>query len=132
MRFDVLTIFPAMIEAAFSEGVVARAIRAGTLELRVHDLREHAEGRHRKVDDEPFGGGAGMVLKPEPIFLAVESIRAEAPGLPTRTVLLSPQGERFDQRVAERFAASARSPRGGRTEGPRGPSCLATPRDACR
>lgn len=106
MRFDVLTIFPQMIEAAFSEGVVARAIRAGSLDLRVHDLRDHAEGRHRKVDDEPFGGGAGMVLKPEPIFQAVETIRAADPALPTRTVLLSPQGERFDQRAAERYASA--------------------------
>jgi len=107
MRFDVLTIFPQMIEAAFSEGVVARAIQAGSLALRIHDLRDHAEGRHRRVDDEPFGGGAGMVLKPEPIFQAVEAIRAEEPDLPTRVVLLSPQGERFDQRIAERYAASA-------------------------
>jgi tRNA (guanine37-N1)-methyltransferase len=106
MRFDILTIFPRMIEAAFSEGVVARAIQSGSITLRVHDLRDHAEGRHRKVDDEPFGGGAGMVLKPEPIFLAVEAIRAEDPDLAVRAVLLSPQGPRFDQRAAERYAAS--------------------------
>ena len=104
MRFDVLTIFPKMIEAAFSEGVVARAIQSGALALRIHDLRDHAEGRHRKVDDEPFGGGAGMVLKPEPIFRAVEAIRGEDPAAPVRVVLLSPQGERFDQRTAELYA----------------------------
>ena len=106
MRFDVLTIFPEMVRAAFAEGVVARALRGGILSLEVHDLRDHAEGRHRKVDDEPFGGGAGMVFKPEPIFRAVEQIRTGDPDAKTRVVLLSPQGTRFDQRVAERYASS--------------------------
>lgn len=106
MRFDVVTIFPGMISAAFAEGVVGRALRSGSFTLNVHDLRDFAEGRHRKVDDEPFGGGAGMVLKPEPIFHAVEAIRAQDETCRTRTVLLSPQGVRFDQRIAERYAAS--------------------------
>lgn len=106
MHFDVITIFPGMILTAFAEGVVGRALRSGSLFVDVHDLRDHAEGRHRKVDDEPFGGGAGMVLKPEPIFRAVEAIRAQEDGRPSRTVLLSPQGLRFDQRTAERYASS--------------------------
>lgn len=104
--FDVITIFPSMFGPVFAEGVVARAIRDGLVSLDVHDLRDHAEGRHRKVDDEPFGGGAGMVFKPEPIFRAVEAIRAEPAGTPSRCVLLSPQGTRFDQRIAERYAGS--------------------------
>ena len=104
MRFDVVTIFPGMFSPVFEEGVVARAIRQGTIALAVHDLRDHAEGRHRKVDDEPFGGGAGMVFKPEPIFRAVEAIRAMDGGSPSRCVLLSPQGIRFDQRIAQRYA----------------------------
>lgn len=105
MRFEILTIFPRMITSSFEEGVVARAIERQILAVGVHDLRDHAEGRHRKVDDEPFGGGAGMVFKPEPIFAAVESIRAADPSAPARTILLSPQGTPFTQRVAERYAA---------------------------
>ena len=104
MRFDVITIFPAMFGPVFEEGVVARAIREGIVSLRVHDLRGHAEGRHRKVDDEPFGGGAGMVFKPEPIFRAVGAVRALDGNGPSRCILLSPQGTRFDQRIAERYA----------------------------
>jgi tRNA (guanine37-N1)-methyltransferase len=104
-RFDILTIFPRMFLGPFGEGVVARAIEAEVLSLGVHDLREFAEGRHRKVDDEPFGGGCGMVYKPEPIFRAVESIRGSRAEGATRTILLSPQGDRFDQRRAERYAA---------------------------
>src|SRR6185369_629148 len=107
MRFEVLTIFPAMFGTAFDEGVVARAMKGGIVHLGIHDLRDYADGRHRKVDDEPFGGGAGMVFKPEPIFRAVEAIRAMDPGSTARTILLSPQGVRFDQGHASRLAASA-------------------------
>jgi len=106
MRFEVLTIFPGMFAAPLAEGVVARALQNGVLSVAVHDLRDWAEGRHRKVDDEPFGGGPGMVFKPEPIFAAVEALRAADPLSPPRTVLLSPQGPRFTQRTAERYAAA--------------------------
>jgi len=109
MRFEVITIFPGMFAPAFAEGVIARAIRQGIVGLGVHDLREYAEGRHRKVDDEPFGGGGGMVFKPEPIFSAVEAIRASDPERRSRCILLSPQGERFDQSIARRYAAADES-----------------------
>ncbi|HEX7780206.1 MAG TPA: tRNA (guanosine(37)-N1)-methyltransferase TrmD, partial [Vicinamibacterales bacterium] len=73
MRIDVITIFPAMIEAALAEGVVGRARTRGQLDIRVRDLREFTDDRHRTVDDVPYGGGPGMVLKPEPLFRAVEA-----------------------------------------------------------
>lgn len=101
MRFDVVTIFPAMFAPVFDQGVVGRAVEKGLIELHAHDLREHTHDRHRQVDDMPFGGGPGMVLKPEPVIEAVESIRADNPG---PVVLMEPWGERLDQRLAERLA----------------------------
>ncbi|HEX4756263.1 MAG TPA: tRNA (guanosine(37)-N1)-methyltransferase TrmD, partial [Candidatus Dormibacteraeota bacterium] len=95
MRFDVLTIFPSVFPGPLRVGVVGRALDAGSIELHVHDLRDHSTNRHRQVDDMQFGGGAGMVLKPEPIARAVRMLRAEVPGL--RTILLSPQGRVFTQ-----------------------------------
>ena len=77
MKFDIVTIFPGMVEAPLAEGIVGRAIECGLLDVRVHDLRDFTTDRHRVVDDVPFGGGPGMVLKPEPLFRAVEAIRAE-------------------------------------------------------
>ncbi len=106
VRFEIVTIFPGMFSSVFEEGVVSRAMKQGIVSLGLHDLRDYAEGRHRKVDDEPFGGGAGMVFKPEPIFRAVEALRAADGGSPSRCVLLSPQGVKFDQKAAERFARS--------------------------
>jgi tRNA (guanine37-N1)-methyltransferase len=103
MRFHVVTIFPEFFKGPFDYGVVARARAAGRLEIYVHDLRNWTYDRHRTVDDRPFGGGEGMLLKVGPLFEAVESI------LPVRTersriVLLSAQGRRFDQSLARRFA----------------------------
>ncbi|HEX4232185.1 MAG TPA: tRNA (guanosine(37)-N1)-methyltransferase TrmD [Bryobacteraceae bacterium] len=103
MRFHIVTIFPEFFEGPFDHGVVARAREAGRLEIHVHDLRNWTYDRHRTVDDRPFGGGEGMLLKARPLFEAVESI------LPVRTernsvVLLSAQGRRFDQFLARRFA----------------------------
>jgi tRNA (guanine37-N1)-methyltransferase len=103
MRFDIVTIFPAMIEQALADGVVGRAIGRGDLRLAVHDLRGFTTDRHRVVDDVPYGGGPGMVLKPEPLFRAVESIAAAA-GEKPMVLLTSPQGTRFDQQVAERIS----------------------------
>ena len=102
IRFHVITIFPEVFPGPLGVGVVGRAIGAGDVELHVHDLRDHSEGRHRQVDDEPFGGGAGMVLKPEPLIRAVRAVRETDP--PVRCILLSPQGRQFDQTVARELA----------------------------
>ena len=104
MRFDVVTIFPGMFAQVFDQGVVGRAIERGLIELHAHDLRDHAHDRHRQVDDMPFGGGPGMVLKPEPAIEAVEAIH---PGNSGPVVLMEPWGERLDQRLAESPAAEA-------------------------
>jgi len=105
MRFDVITIFPAMVEQALRAGIIGRAIERGTLGVRVHDLRDYTTDRHRVVDDEPYGGGPGMVLKPEPIFRALDAIRGE--DAPPFVVLTSPQGTRFTQDVARRLSGKA-------------------------
>ena len=83
-----------MVQAPLAEGIVGRAIERGVIDVRVHDLRVHTTDRHRVVDDVPFGGGPGMVLKPEPLFRAVEGIRAER-GTPAAVILTSPDGRRF-------------------------------------
>ncbi|HEV2690982.1 MAG TPA: tRNA (guanosine(37)-N1)-methyltransferase TrmD [Bryobacteraceae bacterium] len=102
MIFRILTIFPEFFEGPLRHGVVAKAAEAGLIEIRIHDLRDWTHDRHRTVDDRPFGGGEGMLLKPGPIFEAVESIWPErSPG--QRLVLLSAQGKRFDQETARRF-----------------------------
>jgi tRNA (guanine37-N1)-methyltransferase len=98
MTFHVLTIFPDFFDGPFRHGVVARAAEFGSLEIRIHDLRNWTHDLHRTVDDRPFGGGEGMLLKPEPIFEAVESIR------PGKVVLLSPQGRKFTQAIARELA----------------------------
>lgn len=103
MRFDIVTIFPRMVEAALGEGILRRAIERGLVDVRVHDLRAFTEDRHRVVDDLPYGGGPGMVLKPEPLFAAVDAIRRDG-GQPGAVVLTSPQGPRFSQREAARLS----------------------------
>lgn len=103
MRFDIVTIFPAMFEAPLAAGVVGRAIERGALSMSVRDLRDYTTDRHRVVDDVAYGGGPGMVMKPEPIFRALDAITADA-GVPPRVVLTSPQGERFTQTTAERLS----------------------------
>jgi tRNA (guanine37-N1)-methyltransferase len=107
MRFDIVTIFPAMVEQAMAAGIVGRAIERGTLEAKVHDLRAFTTDRHRVVDDMPYGGGPGMVLKPEPIFRALEAIGSDGAGTPI-VVLTSPQGTVFSQEVAQRLATAPR------------------------
>src|SRR6185369_5711241 len=99
MKFDIVTIFPRMVEAGLSEGVVARAREGGVLDIVVHDLRDFTTDRHRSVDDVPYGGGPGMVMKPEPLVRAVERIRATR-GAPAAIVITSPQGRRFTQAEA--------------------------------
>ena len=102
MKFDIVTIFPKMVEAPLAEGIVGRAIERGVLDVKVHDLRDFTTDRHRVVDDMPFGGGPGMVLKPEPLFRAVERIRAER-GNPGAVVLTSPDGALLTHEVAGRL-----------------------------
>lgn len=105
-RADIVTIFPDMVRGAAGHSILARAQTAGLLDLRVHDLRDYAEGRHRITDDYPFGGGAGMVMKPEPLFAAVEAITAGENDVPV--LFMAPDGERFTQAVAEELAGAGR------------------------
>ena len=98
MRFDIITIFPRMFDSVLSAGVLGKALEKGLIEVKVHDLRDFTSDRHRQVDDRPFGGKPGMVLKPEPIFAAVKKVKNDLNAL---VCLLSPQGRKFDFRVAE-------------------------------
>lgn len=108
MKIDVLTIFPEFFDRVFDFGIIRRARLAGLVDISVHDLRNFAVDKHKMVDDRPFGGGDGMVLKPEPIFAAIENLigtldRGYFPAT-TRVVLLSPQGRPLKQRVVSEFA----------------------------
>lgn len=111
MKIDVLTIFPEFFESVFDFGIIRRAKLAEIVEISVHDIREYAVDKHKMVDDRPFGGGDGMVLKPEPIFAAIENLigTSERDVYPkgTHVVLLSPQGKPFKQAAAQRLADGA-------------------------
>jgi tRNA (guanine37-N1)-methyltransferase len=100
MKIAVLTLFPGMFAGPLDESIVKRAREAGLLELTLHNLRDYAHDRHRTVDDRPFGGGPGMLLKPEPLFEAVEKLARET----TRVILLSPAGRTFNQAIARELA----------------------------
>ena len=100
MKIEVLTLFPAMFAGPLDESIIKRARDSGRLEFKLHNLRDWTHDRHKTVDDRPFGGGPGMLLKPGPLFEAVESLRRET----TRVILLSPGGRPFDQRVARELA----------------------------
>jgi tRNA (guanine37-N1)-methyltransferase len=102
VKFDIVTIFPRMIDAGLAEGVVSRGIQRGLLDVQVHDLRDFTVDRHRTVDDVPYGGGPGMVMKAEPLLAAVQQVRMTR-GVPDAVVLLSPQGPTFSQREATRL-----------------------------
>ena len=102
MRFDIITIFPEMFREVFDFGIIRRAREAGLIEIAVHDLRDYTHDRHRQVDDRPFGGGAGMVMKPGPLFRAIEAVTHG--DTHATTVLLSPQGRLFSQQLAEEFS----------------------------
>ena len=112
MKIDVLTIFPEFFTQVFEFGIIRRAKLAGIVEINVHDIREYATDKHRMVDDRPFGGGDGMVLKPEPIFAAIESLvgTSERSSYPqgTRVVLLTPQGRPLKQPVAKEMTDETR------------------------
>ncbi len=103
MTFDIVTIFPAMIEPQLAAGILGRAAAAGIVDVKIHDLRDFTTDRHRVVDDMPYGGGPGMVLKPDPMFRALDAIEA-ARGLPLTVVLTSPQGTPFTQVEARRLS----------------------------
>jgi tRNA (guanine37-N1)-methyltransferase len=107
VTFDIVTIFPAMIEQPLAAGIVGRAIERGTLDVKVRDLRDFTTDRHRIVDDVPYGGGPGMVLKPDPIFRALDAIEAER-GAPLTVIMTSPQGRRFTQVEAQRLSRAER------------------------
>jgi len=100
MKIDVLTLFPAMFAGPLDESIIKRARDSGLLDLKIHNLRDYAHDRHRTVDDRPFGGGPGMLLKPEPIFEGVESLASEG----AQIILLSPSGRSFTQAVARELA----------------------------
>ena len=100
MRIDVFTVFPEILRSPLRESLLGRAIEAGLVDVRVHDLRSWTDDRHRSVDDEAYGGGPGMVLKPEPLFRAVESLDPDR----GRVLLLSPAGRRLDQAFVRELA----------------------------
>src|SRR6184192_268428 len=100
MKIQVLTLFPGMFAGPLDESIVKRAREAGRLDLQIHNLRDYAHDRHRTVDDKPFGGGPGMLLKPEPIFEAVEKLSREK----TRLILLTPAGRKFNHSIARELA----------------------------
>ncbi len=102
MRFDVLTIFPEVIESYISVSILKRAIQKGIIDVRVHNIRDYTTDKHRQVDDYPYGGGAGMVFKPEPLFNAIESLSRD--GIKRHRILTSPGGRVFTQDVASEFA----------------------------
>ena len=101
MKIDVLTLFPAMFAGPLDESIIHRARQRGLLDLKIHNLRDWARDRRRTVDDKPFGGGPGMLLKPEPLFAAVAALRREK----TKVILLSPAGRKFSQSIARELAA---------------------------
>jgi tRNA (guanine37-N1)-methyltransferase len=112
MKIDVLTIFPEFFDAVFNFGIIRRAKLAEIVEINIHDIREYAMDKHKMVDDRPFGGGDGMVLKPEPLFAAIENLVGTSDRIAypagTRVVLLSPQGRPLKQAVAREFADGAK------------------------
>jgi tRNA (guanine37-N1)-methyltransferase len=103
VRIDIVTIFPEFFDSPLRESIVRRAREKGLLDIRVHDLRDYTTDRHRVTDDYPYGGGAGMVMKPEPIFAAVEAVQSEGP--PRRVSLLSPKGRTWNHELAREYSS---------------------------
>lgn len=100
MKIDIITIFPEIAEGPLSESIMKRARESGLVEIRCHDLRDYTTDRHRQVDDEPYGGGPGMVMKPEPFFAAVEALKTDK----SRVLMMTPQGKPFQQEIARGYA----------------------------
>ena len=105
MDFDIISIFPDFFVGPLSHGMVFQAQKRGLIDVRIHDLRDFTTDRHKTVDDRPFGGGAGMVLKPEPLFRVIRKIQAEKTLQSRKIILLTPQGKRFEQRMASQFSS---------------------------
>ena len=108
MRFDVLTLFPSMFEGPLQESILKRAIEAGRLTVAIHNIRDYATDKHHVTDDVPYGGGGGMVMKPEPIFLAVEEVLKLSAASDSPIILLTPQGRLFTQAVARELSRQER------------------------
>jgi len=100
MKFDVITLFPAMFESPFGDSILKRAIEKGLLQVGLHNLRDYTHDKHHVVDDAPYGGGSGMVMKPDPVVEAIEAVKGEA----ARVVLLTPAGKTFNQQEAKRLS----------------------------
>jgi tRNA (guanine37-N1)-methyltransferase len=107
MRIDILTLFPEVCRAPLSESMMKRAQESGAVDLHIHNLRDWTTDKHHVVDDAPFGGGQGMVMKAEPIFAAVEDLKSRIENRESRIVLMSPTGRRFDQQMATEFSAES-------------------------
>ena len=106
MRIDIITIFPKMFKPVLGESMIKRAQNKGKVKIYIHNLRDYSLDKHKKVDDRPFGGGSGMVLNAQPIFRAVEDIKSQVRGQGSKVILLCPQGEELEQKVAKRLAKS--------------------------
>lgn len=104
MIIDLVTIFPGILDGPFRESMIKRAVDQNLVEINLVDLRFYTEDRHRQVDDTPYGGGCGMVMKPEPIFKAVEDLKSKTGNLSTRVILLAPQGRSYNQQIARELA----------------------------
>lgn len=102
MKFEILTLFPDMFAGPFDESIIRRAVERGLIDIRLHNIRDYAVDKHRTVDDAPYGGGAGMVMKPEPLAACIEKVAIERPA--ARVIMTSPQGKPFNQSLAERLA----------------------------
>jgi tRNA (guanine37-N1)-methyltransferase len=107
MRIDVLTLFPEMFSGYVGQSLLKRAIDAGIVDIQLHNIRDWAQGKHKQVDDRPFGGGPGMVLRPEPVVECVEAVQGQG-DRPGHLILLSPQGRRLDQRIVDELAGRER------------------------
>ena len=104
MQIDIITLFPEMLQGYLGESILKRAQSAGLLTINLHSLREHATGKHKITDEPPYGGGGGMVLKPEPLFAAVESIESTTAASQPKIILMTPQGRTFNQKMAAELA----------------------------
>ena len=104
MRIDIITIFPKVFGPILGESIIKRAQKKGLLKICVHNLRDYSKDKHRKIDDRPFGGGPGMVFKPEPIFEAIKKIKSKAKGKKAKVVLLTPQGKTLNQKLVQKLS----------------------------